>query len=191
MRLRYLFIVTFSLVALIPLMLFWIWPYSKALDSEISDVKERHLVIAKNLAGAFERYHKDVTGSLLIFNDGSKLHEKKSIKRVFDNYGFKSIMEVSKDGRVLDCLSLTKSICQTQVSPHILKLALATVNKDKVTLSTVTEDKSINTGPILLALKEKGDNLLLAYLSTEYIIKMGKRVAFGKKGRSVRPPWLI
>jgi len=37
------------------------WPYSKALESEIDDVKERHLVIAKNLSGAFERYYQDVT----------------------------------------------------------------------------------------------------------------------------------
>lgn len=183
MRLRYLFIVTFSLVALIPLILFWMWPYSKALDSEVNDVKERHLVIAKNLAGAFERYYQDVTGILLIVDDGS-LREKESIRTVFDNYGFKSIMEVSKEGRVIDCLSLTNSICQTQISPHILDLALSSVKKDRVVLSTVTEDTSINSGPILLALKEKGDNLILGYLVTDYIIKMGKRVAFGKKGHA-------
>ena len=69
MRLRYLFTLTFCLVALVPVSLFWIWPYSKALESELNDVKERHLVIAKNLAGAFERYYQDVTGVFVILDD--------------------------------------------------------------------------------------------------------------------------
>jgi hypothetical protein len=68
-RLRYLFIFTFCLVALVPVALFWVWPYSKALESELDDVKERHLVIAKNLAGAFERYYKDVTGVFILLDD--------------------------------------------------------------------------------------------------------------------------
>lgn len=183
MRLRYLFIVTFSLVALIPLILFWMWPYSKALESEYNDVKERHLLIAKNLAGAFERYYKDVTGVLVILNDDID-KESESIKTIFKSYGYQSVLEVSKKGDVLNCLSIRETICQTKVSPHILELAIASIKKDQIVLSTVTEDKSMNTGPILLGLKEKGDNFIIAYLSTDYIVQMGKKVAFGKKGHA-------
>ena len=183
MRLRYLFIFTFCLVALVPVTLFWVWPYSKALESELDDVKERHLVIAKNLAGAFERYYQDVTGVFIILNDDIK-EEKESVKTLFTSYGYQSAMEVSKNGKVLNCLFLTGASCQAKISPHILKLALSTLKKGKTSLSTVTEDKSINTGPILLAVKEKNDNFILAYLSTDYIVSMGKKVAFGKKGHA-------
>ncbi len=183
MRLRYLFILTFCLVALVPMVLFWVWPYSKALESELDDVKERHLVIAKNLAGAFERYYNDVTSILIILNDNVK-EEKQAVSTLLRDYGFQTVMEVSKNGDVVKCLLLSGNSCQSKVSPHILKLALSSLEKDKTTLSTVTEDKSINTGPILLAVKEKNENLILAYLSTDYIVSMGKKVAFGEKGHA-------
>jgi GGDEF domain-containing protein len=93
-------------------------------------------------------------------------------------------MEVSKNGKVVKCLLLNNEICQKKLSPHILELALKTLKKDKTTLSTVTKDESINSGQIFLAVKEKNENFILAYLSTEYIVQMGKKVAFGKKGHA-------
>ena len=182
MRLRYLFIITFCLVALLPVALFWVWPYSKALESEMKDVKERHLVIAKNLAGAFERYYKDVTGVFVIL-DG-ELKEEKPVKALLKSYGYQSVMEVSQTGKVLNCFSMNDTSCQLSISPHILDLALKHLTKDKVTLSSVTADTSINTGPILLAVKKKNENFILGYLSTDYIIKLGKKVAFGEKGHA-------
>jgi len=183
MRLRYLFIITFCLVALLPVALFWVWPYSKALESEMKDVKERHLVIAKNLAGAFERYYEDVTGVFNILDDKIK-DEKESVKTLFSSYGYQSVMEITKTGDVLSCLSLSNTTCQTKISSHILKLALKTLKQDKITLSSVTEDKGINTGPILLAVQRKNENLILGYLSTDYIVSLGKKVAFGEKGHA-------
>jgi len=97
MRLRYLFILTFSLVALVPILLFWFWPYSKALESELNDVKERHLIIAKNLAGAFERYYTDVTGIFNILDDDIQ-NDESIIRNLFASYGYDSVMEVDKSG---------------------------------------------------------------------------------------------
>jgi len=183
MKLRYLFIFTFCLVALVPVTLFWVWPYSKALESEVNDVQERHLVIAKNLAGAFERYYHDVTNVFIILNDNLE-NEKESVKTLFRSYGYQTVMEVNKKGYIQGCLSLNSRQCQSQISPHILNLALKTLTKEKTTLSTLIEDKNIKTGPILLAVREKKDNFILAYLSTDYIVSMGKKVAFGKKGHA-------
>jgi GGDEF domain-containing protein len=167
----------------VPVSLFWIWPYSKALESELNDVKERHLVIAKNLAGAFERYYQDVTGVFVIL-DGDLKTENKYVKTLFTNYGYTSVMEVSRTGEVLNCFFHSTKICQVKLSPHILNLALKTLKKDKITLSTVTEDKSLNTGPMFLTVKEKNGNFILAYLSTNYVVSMGKKVVFGEKGHA-------
>jgi len=185
MRLRYLFILTFCLVTLVPMVLFWAWPYSKALESELDDVKERHLVIAKNLSGTFERYYQDVTGlfSVLDMYFEDEKHNLE-IESLFTSYGFKSIMLVSKDGKVRTCIFKNDKVCQSNISPKILNLALKTIVKDETKISTVTEDKNLDTGPILLVVKEKGNNLIIGYLSTSYIIKMGKKVAFGKKGHA-------
>lgn len=182
MRLRHLFIITFCLVALIPMILFWVWPYSKALESELEDVKERHLVIAKNLAGAFERYYLDVTGLFTIVDSQLSLKENKKFAQIFSNYGFQSVMIISKNGDVNRCIYQASNMCQSKISKDILDLSLSTLVKDEVRISTVTEDK--DSGPILLVVKEDKEGLVLAYLSTDYIVNMGRRVAFGKKGHA-------
>jgi len=183
MKLRYFFIFTFSLVALVPATLFWIWPYSKALESETNEVKERHLLIAKNLSTAFERYYTDVTSIFVLVEDGIK-KDNKSIQTLFTNFGYQTIMEVSKDRKVQKCLIFDKVRCRPYVSAEILELALKTLKKDAVTLSIVTEDVDLNTGPIFLAVKKREDNIIIGYLSTNYIIQSGKKVIFGDKGHA-------
>ena len=185
MKLRYLFIITFCLIVIIPMSLFWVWPYSKALDSEIEDVKERHLVIAKNLSGTFERYYQDVTGLFSVTDNLSKKQlQSQAFKTLLESYNFNVVARIDVKGEVLDCLFTTKTSCPSHVDENILTLATETVTESDVNISTVTEDKKLNTGPILLVVKKSTDNILLAYLSTEYIVKMGKRVSFGEKGHA-------
>ena len=185
MRLRYLFILTFSFIALIPMLLFWIWPYSKALETEINDVKERHLVIAKNLAGSFERYYQDVTGIFKIIDMEFEKEEKnKQFYDLLKSYGFNSVMLISNSGTVKNCL-LTTIMCPIKVDNKILELAKNTIKNGQNKISTVTKDESMGTGPILLVTKERNDNdIILGYLSTKYIVQMGKNVAFGEKGHA-------
>lgn len=185
MRLRYLFILTFSFIALIPMILFWIWPYSKALESELNDVKERHLVIAKNLAGSFERYYQDVTGIFKIIDiDFNKNENNKDFHGLLKSYGFYSVMLISKTGAIKSCLYATEE-CPTLITDNILELAKNTIKKEHNKISTVTEDININSGPILLLVNQTKDNdIILGYLSTKYIIKMGKKVSFGEKGHA-------
>ena len=185
MKLRYLFIITFCLIVIIPMSLFWMWPYSKALDSEIKDVKERHLIIAKNLSGTFERYYQDVTGLFSITDNLSKkqLHSQ-AFETLLKSYNFNNVVLIDNNGEVLNCLFSINATCPSKIDNNILQLAKNTVTADGPSISTVTEDTTINSGPILLVVKKSNKNILLAYLSTEYIIKMGKRVSFGEKGHA-------
>lgn len=185
MKLRHLFIITFCLTVVIPMTLFWIWPYSKALDSEIKDVNERHLVIAKNISMAFERYYQDVTGIFSVIDTQSpkqlKTHE---LQMLLKSYHFELIILVDNKGLVKECLYNNPFSCPSKISNDVLTLAQYTMTNTGVALSSVTEDKIIGTGPILLVVKKKQDNLLLGYLSTRYIVQTGKKVAFGEKGHA-------
>ena len=55
----YLFL-ALALVSAIPIAFFGIWPHSKALEHEIAEVSERHLLIAKHIRLALQRYDRDV-----------------------------------------------------------------------------------------------------------------------------------
>lgn len=181
MRLRYLFFLAFCLVALVPLVLFWKLPYSKALEYELEDVKQRHLVIANNLAGAFERYYVDVTS---LFTSLDTDANNKRLENLFANYDFQSIMLVSKSGAIKKCLYNEDHYCPMKIDKDILLLAKKHLKGDSSYITTVTEDKSVNSGPILLVVKKVKNDLLIGYLSTRYIISMGKRVSFGEKGHA-------
>ena len=165
--------------------LFWVWPYSKALDLEVKEVNEKHLVIAKNLSAAFERYYQDVTGLFSIIDiQSEKQLASPEFKKLLTSYKFIDIVLTDVDGNVSNCIFTANNDCVNQVDPNILALAKSTVTDNTIKLSTVSEDTNINSGPILLVVKKIDNNILLGYLSTQYIVDMGKRVAFGKKGHA-------
>lgn len=185
MKLRYLFVITFCLIVIIPMALFWIWPYSKALELEVKEVNEKHLVIAKNLSAAFERYYQDVTGifSIIHLQSENQLHSK-AFEALLESYNFTAITLIDHNGVVKSCLFRSNSLCPQKIDNNIVSLAQSTVKKSGVKISTVTVDNTINSGPILLVVKKEQENILLAYLSTKYIVEMGKRVSFGDKGHA-------
>ncbi|MDP5253857.1 MULTISPECIES: diguanylate cyclase domain-containing protein [unclassified Vibrio] len=185
MKLRYLFVTIFCLLAMLPMMMFWLWPYSKALDSELNDVRERHLVIAQNLSGAFERYYRDVTSvfNVLGLQQSSQL-KSANMKYLLSSYYFDLIVKTDDNGVVVQCLFDGDRGCPARLSASIMAHARVSLQPKTVSVSTVTRDDELNTGPILLVVKPSGSHWLIGYLSTQYIVEMGKKVAFGEKGHA-------
>ena len=66
MKLRYVLFAAFSLVTLIPVLVFGVWPHSVALQSQIEDVADRHLLLAQNLSSTLERYNRDVKATFVM-----------------------------------------------------------------------------------------------------------------------------
>lgn len=185
MKLRYILIISFCFIVTIPMALFWTWPYSKALELEVKEVNEKHLVIAKNLSAAFERYYLDVVGLFSIIDIQSPTQLKSAeFKKLLTSYKFTEIVLVDANGKVSNCIFSASNHCIKSVNENILNLAKKTGGEGPIEISTVTVDNTINTGPILLVVKKMDDNLLIGYLSTQYIREMGKRVAFGQKGHA-------
>ena len=52
MRIRFILFAAFAFVAIIPVVFFGVWPSSNALDREIEEVSDRHLLLARNLGAA-------------------------------------------------------------------------------------------------------------------------------------------
>lgn len=185
MKLRHLIVLTVCVIVITPMTLFWAWPYSKALESEVEEVSQKHLVIAKNLSATFERYYQDITSLFSIVDLQSKAQiNSPEFKALLASYKFTEITQIEESGKVKNCLFTTRLSCPQKIDQAIVSLAIQTLQGQAIKLSTVTEDSSINSGPILLVVKKDNRGILLAYLSTEYIIEMGKRVAFGEKGHA-------
>ncbi len=179
-----MFVFIFILMAVVPTSLFWMWPYSKALEAEINDVKDRHLVIAKNLSTGFERYYQDVTNTFSIIEiQSNEKIESKEFKELLLSLEF-HVVAVVDDKNTVTCLFNDGMDCPEIIPQNIIELANQTALTEGVSMSTVTEDTNTKIGPILLVVKKKADQLLIGYLSTRYIVAMGKKVAFGEKGHA-------
>ena len=186
MKLRNLLVLLFFVVVLIPSLLFWAWPYSKALDSEIHEVKERHLVIAKNLAMALERYYQDVTSAfkVLSFHLGNG-DEREEINELLNVYDFHSIMLVSPEtGRIQDCINNDDHSCPPSIDKKTLNFAKKFLVQGEARISPVVANSSFENNSMLMVVMPMGENFALGFLSTRYIVNLGKRVAFGKKGHA-------
>lgn len=185
MKLRHILVITFCLIVIIPMTLFWIWPYSKALESEVQEVSQKHLVIAKNLSAAFERYYQDVTGFVSIIEPQSQNQLKSpAFQKLLEGFEFREIALIENNGMLKNCLFSVNPNCSEKTNNDILNLVKTSVKENAIQISTVTEDENITSGPIFLVTQKKEDGILLAYLSTKYIVEMGKRVAFGEKGHA-------
>ena len=185
MNIRGLLIITFCLMVIIPMTIFWAWPYSKALDLEIKEVNEKHLVIAKNLSTAFERYYQDVLGVFSILETGSqKQVNSPEFNALLNSFQFLEVAAITQNGELKTCIFSRHEQCQPVTDNAILLLAKQTLEEEQIRISTVTEAMNIDDSPLMLVVKKLGNQILLGYLSTEYIIKMGKRVAFGEKGHA-------
>ncbi|WP_413700280.1 diguanylate cyclase domain-containing protein [Psychromonas sp. KJ10-10] len=186
MQLRHLFVITFCVLVIVPMTLFWVWPYSKALESEIEGVNQKHLLIAKNLSATFELYYKNVTDIFSIIPEQSDEQLKsKQFQQLLNSYKFTQIMLIDENGNVNSCLFSHKGTCLKKINEDILTLTKQTLADTEIKISTVTEDKTINSGSIFLVVEKRNSDVLLGYLSTEYLVKMGKQVAFGQKGYAV------
>ena len=59
-RVRTVLIVAFAIASGMPLLTFWAWPHSAALQAEMKSANDRHLLLALNAAEDLQDYHANV-----------------------------------------------------------------------------------------------------------------------------------
>jgi len=184
MKLKYILIVLLCLLTVAPVAIFWFWPYSKALESEIDDVRQRHLVIAKNLSGEMERYYSDLTSSFAIIATSAK-DAKKTInfKDIFDNLHIRHIcIANSKTGQISESIQFDGPPCPPAVPAERFDAMMKLAKEGQTLISGVFPTKP--NGNVIYALYLRDDQLFIGAISTSYIAEIGRRISFGKLGHA-------
>src|SRR5580698_7873623 len=71
-RMHHLLFLAFTLVAGVPIAVLAIWEGQTAFQNEMDSVRERHLLVARNLTSTMSRYVKDLKSTFpLAFDTGS------------------------------------------------------------------------------------------------------------------------
>lgn len=187
MRLRTIMTAIFCISALAPLAIFWLWPHSKAFDNEINNVKERHLVIAKNVSNALDRYYVDIYSTFeFLIEDIDNYKNSSNFSALFANLNINHICVANySTGVVSKSIQTTGPACPQQVPEKRLEWMQDQIeNQDnKIIITGVMEAAS--NGNVIYSLYKKSNQLIIAAYNTNYFKTLGSEISFGNAGHAV------
>ncbi len=184
MRLRFLVFLTFSGIAVLPAIALATWIFIDALNQEIENVRDKHLIIAKNVGEALERYSIDlINGFELVATLPRGEQKSAAISKFMETLNVEHFCVTDLKTGVIDAeIALENQPCPRQVPQARFRKFVALLKSDRVVISPVMMGGRGH--PVLFLLRAYGDKLVIAAVSTKYIVKQGKAVSFGEKGHA-------
>lgn len=181
--LRMTLTIAFTLAAMLPALAFGLWIERNAFRSEVEAVSEKHLLLARNVTEALDRYARDVQASFDLFVETANADQT---IRGFDKLGrrlnFNHLCIVSPQGQVL------KSVHALAAAPASLPPARMTVLAELASRApgTISDVMANGAGePTLYLARPLADgSLAVGALDTGYIRQLQRAIAFGQKGHA-------
>jgi signal transduction histidine kinase/CheY-like chemotaxis protein len=185
-RLHHLLFLGFTLIAAVPIAALALWDQTVAYQHELDSVRERHLLVARNLTTALTRYVEDVKAAFsLAFESGGLRTQVPGLEQFLVSLNVSHLCIVGRDGRVErffggvipnQSYSLPKDL--------LVDLTRLAASADgKPALTQLQRDK--DGRPIFyLALLLPEGRLGVGVLNTDYIIQLQKQIAFGAHGHA-------
>ena len=139
MKLRTVLFLLFCVLTLVPVVLFWVWPHSKALENEFDEVRGRHLLLARNLGAALQRYHRDASAAFdLLAVNLEQGHHIDQATDILVNLGFRHIcMADANTGRVVAQVSPLLKKCPDFVPKERFAYFASIARADKISFTEV------------------------------------------------------
>jgi signal transduction histidine kinase len=174
----------FCVATAIPLIASWFVLGNITYKKEVADVQTRHLLIARNLASSLQRYHNDLeAGFSLISSNLIAGHQLSDTNKFTTALGFRHFCIADfKTGKVINQVGPETAPCPKLIPSSRLTDLKNLIKNDKITFSPVWPGPK--NKPLIYIVKKTGDKLAVASINTEYFIRLGKAVAFGKIGHA-------
>ncbi|WP_434056025.1 MAG: EAL domain-containing protein [Roseibium sp.] len=184
MKLRYFLLTLFLFLSMTPLLLFQAWPHSDVLEGELDEVHERHLLLARNLAAALERYYRDlVTTFDLLLDTPEVWTETKSMVRVLDNLSFRHVCIADWDtGKVTLTLASASAPCPDVIPETELERLKALAIPGEVTFGPVVQ--TADGENVLHMVRPLEDGIAVGAVRTTYFRELGEAISFGVRGHA-------
>ena len=169
-----------------PLLAYWYWSYTTALDNQYEEVRERHLLIARNLGAALQRYHQDLVSTFSALSDGyAKGQDVTVFTSLLDDLQFRNVCVYDQDGKVFeDAPYGAADFCTNQISTGFLKRSLLVAGTSRRVAMTGVKVLKPGDEPTICLILAAGDNLVLGVVSTNYFREMSSKISFGAQGHA-------
>jgi signal transduction histidine kinase/FixJ family two-component response regulator len=184
-----LLFVAFTLVAGVPIAVLAIWEGQTAFQNELDSVRERHLLVARNLTSTMSRYVKDLKATFpLAFTAESMRQPDPSLINLLTSLDVIHICILNPDGSIANELPGLTDDVQDQSPPDADRYktlrALAAEMPDEPVLSKLYHD-SANRPVFYLVKVLPSGKLGLGIVSTRYLVSLQQAIAFGDSGHAV------
>ena len=183
---RSLLFLAFFIVTALPLLAVALWEEHASMRNEITSVRERHLLVARNLTNAASRYATDVKLAFSVAFDGDTINSKvDGIDELLRSLGFLYVCVITPDGHVLATLAnLSDRRPLTDPTQAASWWALTATAGPQPKLTNLEHDTAGD--PVFYLVKQLPGGLLgVGMISTDYLVSLQRRIAFGDRGHAV------
>lgn len=169
-----------------PLLAYWYWSYTTALDNQYDEVRERHLLIARNLGAALQRYHQDLVSTFDALAVGYGSDQNVALfAPLLAELNFRHVCVFGGDGDRFESAPYgSVDFCRDRISPEMLKRSLLVAGTSRrVAMTGVKRLKGVDDPTICLILSVD-DKLVLGVVSTKYFREISSKISFGVQGHA-------
>lgn len=171
------------LVSGLPILVFLFWPHTSIYNQKLAEVRERHLLIARNMSAVLEVYHRDVMAAMDSFAISIAYGKAIEAKPIFENLRFRHVCVFDRtNGSLLNHYLDQTDACPDVVPATNLPLLNSLVAQGGVQMSGVRF--SPDGKPIILVATANSGKLVVGAIHTEFFIEQQRRISFGSDGHA-------
>ena len=186
-RMHHLLFIAFTLVAALPIAILAYWEGRTSFENELDSVRERHLLVARNLTSTMSRYVKDLKSVFSVAIESGALETPVAgLADLLTSLEVVHVCVLTPDGRVASWMrGLSESETQTIPDNLFAELrALPRAGATDAVLSNLYHDSKNN--PVFYLVKPLADGrVAVGVVRTRYLVSLQQAIAFGDHGHAV------
>lgn len=182
---RWVVFVSLLLASVPPLVGLYKWMEHSAIQKEIDYVEENHLIIARNLAAAMERYANDVVSIFETTSEDHQGSESHEHHHPLDDFDLRIVALMNPSNIIVRKTWGTPNTATPSFPPEQVAglRALAATDASQTHFSGLQIFDG--TPHFFLVRSLPGEMLAIAVLSPEYLIELQQSIKFGERGHSM------
>jgi signal transduction histidine kinase/CheY-like chemotaxis protein len=187
LRLHHLLFIAFTIIAGTPIAILAFWESNTSFQNELDSVRERHLLVARNLTSTMSRYVRDVEAVFgLAFESGALTHPVAGIADLLMSLNVIHICIIAPDGTTDSAMSGLFADTIGDLSPAMLTelRALAANAHGQIAISNLYHDP-LGLPVFYLVKRFPAGRLGVGVVTTSYLVSLQQAIAFGDHGHAV------
>jgi signal transduction histidine kinase/ActR/RegA family two-component response regulator len=187
LRMHHLLFIAFTLVAAVPIAVLALWEGSTSFQNEIDSVRERHLLVARNLTSTMSRYVMDLKAVFSVAIESGALETPVAgLADLLTSLEVVHVCILTPDGKIESFMrGLSEADTRTIPDKLFRELrALPRAGLAETVLSNLYPDARNN--PVFYLVKPLANGrTAIGVVRTRYLVSLQQAIAFGDHGHAV------